>query len=156
MRKLSIALGAALCVGGCTTNTTPVSTNLGSESTLKLCRMILTSSDQAFRLKVAELLVKRGANAEKCQRLVASDNSMATGIAISGAAVAAGAVAANNGGYGGYYPSSGAYGVAWDQFYNQYGQPVWQCRDRATGRFVYDYHCAGKPMVDSTWPGWRA
>jgi len=148
MRKLLIALSAALCVGGCTTNTTPVSTNLGAESTLKLCRMLLTSSDQTFRLKVADLLVRRGANAEKCQRLVASDNSMATGIAISGAAVAAGAVAANNG-YGGYYPPSGGYGVAWDRIPNGYGGHTWRCRDRANGQFVYDYQCAGMPKIDN-------
>jgi hypothetical protein len=85
-------------------------------------------------------------------RLMANDDALATSIALGSAAVAVGAAAANNGG-GGYYPGGSSYGVAWDQFRNQYGFPTWRCRDRSNGQFVYDSYCAGLPMVDSTWPG---
>ncbi|TPJ52407.1 hypothetical protein [Mesorhizobium sp. B2-6-4] len=71
-----------------------------------------------------------------------------------GAAVA---VAANNGYGGGYYrPPPTVYGVAWDQFYDQFYNLTWRCRDKATGRFVDDYYCNGMPMFDSAWPGWSA
>lgn len=105
----------------------------------------------ARREQIANLIVRRGGTAEHCQRLIAYDNAIMTGIAVAGVAVAVGVAASQGGYYGG--PS---YGTAWDQFYNQYYQPIWRCRDRASGRFVDNYHCAGKPMVDSTWSGWRA
>ncbi|MER8501500.1 hypothetical protein [Mesorhizobium sp. M1142] len=88
-----------------------------------------------------------------------TDNAVATGIAIAAVGGAAVGVAANNG-YGGgtYYrpPPPQTYGVAWDQFYGQNYSIIWRCRDRSTGRFRDDYHCAGLPMVDSAWPGWSA
>ncbi|MFE0014125.1 hypothetical protein ACFWXH_04715 [Mesorhizobium sp. NPDC059054] len=156
MKLLPITLAVALSVGGCTTNTAITKQNLTAESTLSLCRMLTANYDQAYKAEIVRLLVKRGASAEKCQRLVASDNSVATGVAVAGLGAAAAAVAANNGGYGGggYYPPS--YGVAWDQFYGANYTLIWRCRDRATGRFVYDGYCGGLPMVDSTWPGWSA
>ncbi|RWK92114.1 MAG: hypothetical protein EOR52_03075 [Mesorhizobium sp.] len=80
---------------------------------------------------------------------------MATGIAVAGVAAAAGA-AAKNGGGGYYSPPPQGYGVAWDQFYGANYSVIWRCRDRATGRFVDDYYCAGTPMIDTTWPGWSA
>lgn len=73
--------------------------------------------------------------------------------AVGGAAAAA---AANNGGGGYYVPRPQAYGVAWDQFYGPNYNLFWRCRDMATGQFVYDYYCAGMPMIDNTWPGWSA
>lgn len=154
MRTSALLVGAAAVVlGGCSTNSTYAYKDLNNEGTHTLCRELATHPDQAYRAEVAKHLVKRGATVEKCNRLIAADNSIAASIAVAGAAVAVGA-AANSG--GGYYPSSPAYGVAWDQFYNEYGQVMWRCRDRSNGRFVYDTYCGGLPMVDSTWPGWRA
>lgn len=155
MKTSAFLLCAAVSLGGCTTNSSNVHKDPTGESTLNLCRILATNPDQAYRTEVAKLLVRRGASAEKCTKLVTADNDVATAIAIGGAAAAAGAMAANNGyGGGGYYPQN--YGVAWDQFYNQYYQLIWRCRDRATGRFVYDSHCSSKPMNDFTWPGWSA
>lgn len=113
--------------------------------------MVFEANEPARREQIARLIIRRGSNAEKCRRLIEADNAIMTGIVVAGAAVAVGAAAANNG-YGGYAP----YGVAWDQFYDEHYRLTWRCRDRATGRFVNDYRCAGKPMVDSAWPGWRA
>lgn len=135
-------------LSGCATNTTAVQRDLTAESTNTLCREWLGNSDEGQRQAAANLLVRRGASLEKCQRLMANDRAIVTGIAIAGAAAAAGA-AAHNGYGGGYSPN---YGTAWDQFYGPYGS-MWRCRDRATGRFVADYLCAGKPMHDATWPG---
>lgn len=151
MLKVASLLGAALLLVGCTTNQAPLDENFAEKDTLTLCRMVFQATDPARREKIATLIIRRGGTAERCQTLLANDKAIWTGIAVAGVAAAAGA-AASNGGY--YAPSS--YGVAWDQFYNQYYQLIWRCRDRATGRFVEDYYCAGKPMVDSTWPGWRA
>lgn len=154
MKLLVLVVSAAVALGGCATSSNNYAhKNLYDEGTHTLCRELATHADQNYRLEVAKHLVRRGATAEKCKRLVEADNSIAAGIAVAAAGVAIGA-AANSG--GGYYSPGPAYGVAWDQFYDEYGQLMWRCRDRGTGRFVYDTYCGGMPMVDSTWPGWRA
>lgn len=152
--KSLLLLSLAVLTSGCTTNTIPANKDLTAEGTLGLCRIVYESKDVETKNKAVALLIKRGANPEKCVRLIQSDNNVATGIAISAGAVAAGAVVANNGGYGGgYYPQTSSYGVAWDQFYNHNGQLIWRCRSRANGQFIDDYHCASLPKVDA-WPGW--
>jgi len=130
--------------------------DLVDKDTRSLCRIALEDTDQSYRVAAAKLAVRRGADLQKCRSLVAADNSIMTGIAVAGAGIAIGAAAANNGYGGGYYPSTSSYGVAWDQFYNEYYQLIWRCRDRSSGRFVDNYYCSGKPMSDSTWPGWSA
>jgi hypothetical protein len=149
MRGISVLVAVTICIGSCTTSTTTSFNDPRIESTLRLCRVLANNSDQQYRSRAAEVLVKRGVTAEKCLKLIQNDNSMATSIAVAGAAVAAGAAAVNGG--GGYYPRSRAYGVAWDRFYDQYGNPMWRCRDRSNGQFVYDYYCGGMPMIDN-WP----
>lgn len=153
MRKVALLAGAALCISGCSTNSSVSNSDLTAMNTVTLCHALAASTDEQYRSRVAALLVRRGATAEKCIRLIQTDNAVATGIAVAGVAAAAGA-AANNGG-GGYY-SPQVYGVAWDQFYGPNYSLTWRCRDRSTGQFVYDYYCNGMPMVDSTWPGWSA
>jgi len=147
--KLRICfLVTAVTLGACANNSTTEQRDFTGESTNTLCREWLGNSDESQRQAAANLLVRRGASADKCQRLMANDRAIVTGIAIAGVAAAAGAAAHN--GYGGGY--SPGFGTAWDQFYGPYGV-MWRCRDRSTGRFVDDYHCAGKPMHDGTWPG---
>lgn len=153
MRTASIFVFTALYVGGCSTNSGIPVEKLRAQNTTALCQAWANSPDQAYRMEVAKVLVSRGASPEKCYKLVSADNAIMTGIAVAAAGAAVGVAAANSGG-GGYYPPAGAYGVAWDQFYNQYHQPIWRCRDRATGQFIDDYRCAGMPMHDGTWPGW--
>lgn len=156
MKAAAFLTSAAIVIGGCTTSSTKPSADPRGLSTLHLCRTLATHTDQDYRRQVAELLVRRGATVEKCQRLISSDNSIAASIAVTGAAVAVGVAAAQGGGGGGYYPGAGSYGVAWDQFYNEHYMLTWRCRDKTTGRFVDDSYCGGKLMVDNTWPGWSA
>lgn len=158
MRQVTtIVVALALAVGGCATTPTGFYKNPKDEGTVSLCRALSESTDAQFRMDVAAELTSRGVTtAAECQKRVNVENAVIAGIAIAATAVAVGA-AANNGGFGGRsYPGSGAYGVAWDQFYNEYYKPIWRCRDRSTGRFVPDYRCGGKVKLDSTWPGWRA
>lgn len=156
MRSVAIFACAVLCASGCSTNSGIPVEKLRAQNTTALCQAWANNPDQLYRMEVAKVLAGRGASPEKCYRLVAADNAIMTGIAVAAAGAAVGAAAANSGYGGGYYPSVGAYGVAWDQFNNQYYQPIWRCRDRATGQFVDDYRCAGMPMHDATWPGWSA
>lgn len=153
MRSTIVLLGVAVAAAGCTTRSTVSRKDPTGESTTTLCRLYAEHPDLGYREKVKQVLVKRGASPEKCARLVAADNRLAASIAIAGAAGVAAAAAANNGfGGGGYYPSSPSYGVAWDQFHYQ-GRSMWRCRDRSSGRFVFDHYCAGLPMNDFEWPG---
>lgn len=149
MKNRAFLLAFSCVLSGCTTNGQSAKIDLTSKSTNALCHVVLANPDQATKQQAVDLLVRRGATVEKCQRLITSDNQIMTGIAVAGVAVAAGAAAKN--GYGGYYAPH-SYGAAWDAFYN-YGRVAWRCRDRATGRFVPDYMCAGSPMNDYTWPG---
>ncbi len=150
MKALLTALALALATSACTTTATYDVASLPNKDTGDLCRIVAQNPDQDFRQAAAQLLVKRGATVEKCRRLIESDQAMlVTAVAISGAALAASSS-------GGYYPSYGSYGAAWDQFYNEYYQLVWRCRDRSNGQFVPDSYCSGQAMVDSTWPGWSA
>ncbi|MER8692104.1 hypothetical protein NKI77_07995 [Mesorhizobium opportunistum] len=155
MKTLPLLASAALCISGCSTSSSVSNSDLTAMNTVTLCHALASSTDEQYRSRVAALLVRRGATAEKCTRLIQTDNAVATGIAVAAVGGAAAAVAANNGG-GGYYRPPPAYGVAWDQFYGQNYALMWRCRDKATGRFVDDYYCNEEPMIDSTWPGWSA
>ncbi|WP_157038040.1 MULTISPECIES: hypothetical protein [Chelativorans] len=150
MQKLTITAVLALGLAGCATTSYNVD-ELPTKDTRALCRIVAEHPNQEYKAEAVKLLAKRGATPERCVRLIQADNAMITGIAVAGAAVAVGA-AANNGGY--YTPRYRAYGVAWDQFQNEYYQTTWRCRDRANGQFVPDYQCSHLAMVDSTWPGW--
>lgn len=156
MKNLAVVASAALFISGCSTSPVVSESDLTAMNTIALCHALASSPDEQYRSRVAALLVRRGATAEKCTRLVQADNAVASGIAIAAVGGAAVAVAANNGGGGYYVPRPQAYGVAWDQFYGQNYSAIWRCRDRSTGRFVEDGYCAGLPMVDSAWPGWSA
>ncbi|MCT7376812.1 hypothetical protein [Chelativorans salis] len=151
MKRMIIAMAVTGLTAACATTTTYDVAGLPNKNTANLCRIVAENTDENYRLAAAKLLARRGATAEKCLKLIEVDNAMfATAIGVSGAALAAG-VGASNG--GGYSPSYGSSGVAWDQFYNQYYQPIWRCRDKSNGEFVPDSYCRRKLMVDSTWPG---
>ncbi|TPN15906.1 hypothetical protein FKO01_38785 [Mesorhizobium sp. B2-3-3] len=154
MKTVAVIVSWAIFLAGCSTSTNISDGQLAALNTNALCHALASSTDEQYRSRVAALLVRRGATAEKCIRLIQTDNAVATGIAVGGLAVAAGAAAKNGG--GGYYTPPPAYSVAWDQFYGPNYSLMWRCRDMATGRFVYDYYCAGMPMIDNTWPGWSA
>lgn len=156
MKKLQVLAGAVLFLAGCSSTPIVSDSDLTAMNTVALCHVLASSTDEEYRSRVAGLLVRRGATADKCMRLVQTDNAVVTGIAVAAVGGAAVAVAANNGGGGYYRPQPRAYGVAWDQFYGQHYALMWRCRDKATGRFVDDFYCNGAPLIDSTWPGWSA
>ena len=156
MKIGALIASAALFLGGCSTSPVVSDSDLTAKNTVALCHVLVSSTDEQYLGRVAALLVRRGATAEKCTRLVQADNAVASGIAVAAVGGAAVAVAANNGGSGYYVPRPQVYGVAWDQFYGQNYSVIWRCRDQSTGRFVDDGYCAGLPMVDSAWPGWSA
>lgn len=128
MKRLPYILCAAV-LASCATDQPPQNEKLTDYDTRALCRMVFEATDPTRREQIASLILKRGANAERCRSLVEADNAIMTGIAVGIAAGAVGAAAANNG-YGGYAPSG--YGVAWDQFRDGNGGLIWRCRDRAT------------------------
>lgn len=154
MKRTSVLAAAALCLAGCATSPTSFYQNPDAESVTSLCRALAEYTDPRFRNDVALELITRGVTtADECRRRVNVENAVITGVVIAGAAVAIG-VAANNGGFGGGgYTGYGSYGVAWDQFYDQYYGLTWRCRDKATGRFVYDYQCSHLARHDH-WSGW--
>jgi hypothetical protein len=117
-----------------------------------LCRAYLDPADtEQFRRDLAAELLSRGVDPSQCEGRVTTQNVAIGAAAVIGLATVA-AIACRGGcGGGGNYAPVG-YGVAWDQFHDQYGQLVWACRDRATGEFVDAYRCTGM-QIDSTWPG---
>jgi hypothetical protein len=154
MRTAATVTAVALLFSGCTTSQTNFYKNPQAAGSTSLCRTLWESTDLKYRQDVAAELISRGiTTAEECQRRVKTQNAAIAGIAIAATAAAV-VIAANNGGFGGGNYSGGSYGVAWDQFYNQYYQPIWRCRDKSNGQFVADWQCSGKPMHDGTWPGW--
>jgi hypothetical protein len=127
-------------------------------SATSLCRAYLDQqlSDQ-YRYDIQSELIRRSVDPAECQAKVMGENvALAT---IGAVAVGIGVAAACQDGCpavggGGYSPSPNTYktGYAWDQFYDEYRQLIWRCRDRSNGQFAYDYHCAGKVQFDSEWP----
>lgn len=92
---------------------------------------------------------RRNLSILECKNIVDEHSeSVAAGI-LAAAAIIAIAAAASQGGGGGYSSSS----YKWDQFYDQYGNLTWRCRDTSNGQFAYDYNCSGQSKIDSTWPG---
>jgi hypothetical protein len=100
MKKLQVLASAALFLAGCSTSPVVSDTDLTGMNTVALCHVLASSTDKQYRTRVAALLVRRGATADKCMRLVQADNAVATGIAVAAVGGAAVAVAANNGAAG--------------------------------------------------------
>jgi hypothetical protein len=85
----------------------------------------------------------------------ATNGSNVGGIVVLGLAAALVYQLARHGG-GGPGPASAVdTDWAWDQQWNATRTgPQWVCRGRQTAQYADEWHCAGKPMIDSTWPGW--
>ena len=153
--RASLTLVLALALGACTTSKETLRKNPRSVGKAALCRSMLTTNDTEFQKELILEAIKRGITAQQCVDMVKKQNeAIAAGVAIAavGAAVA---VCANNncGGGNSYYPTH-QYGYAWDLIRNQYGTPVYACRNRYNGQFAYDYQCAGMAQNDFTWPGY--
>ncbi len=147
-----LAVIGALSISGCTTTKEDFQKNPSGQSNSSLCRAYLNSSDPEFYVGITQELTARGIHPSQCKAIVDRQNTAIAAAAIVGVAVAACASSSNCrdgfSGSGGY-----SYGdVAWDQFYDGRFQLVWRCREENTGRFTYDYKCAGKPKSDYRWP----
>lgn len=154
MKNLVAYVAMASLLAGCATTQERFYADPSSANDTSLCRALNESSDPTFKRDLANELAARNVTAEDCEGKITTQNVAVAGIAVFGAALAI-AAAGGTGGRG-YYTPPTTYGVAWDQFYNQYYQLIWRCRDRASGRFVDDWRCSGKLRADTTWPGWTA
>lgn len=158
--RTSMFMAAASCIALFNGACAPTSQTFYADKTkfdpTSMCRAYLDpNTSTQFRQDLGTELVQRGFNPGQCQGRVGAQNAAIGVAAVIGLATVA-AIACSRGcsglggGGGGYVPVG--YGVAWDQFHDQYGNLVWGCRDRATGEFVDAYQCTGY-QVDSTWPG---
>lgn len=150
-RIVSLLTIAAICAG-CTTSSESFYKDKTKGDKTSICRAYLKTQSATFRQDLEVELTRRNIYPGDCLGYVKAQNAaIVAGVAI--ALVGAAAIACANsssgcrGGGGGY-----STGSDWDQFYNQYGQLVWACRDIGTGRFTYEYACSGLPQTDYRWP----
>jgi hypothetical protein len=153
MKKILVGMLAGLLVG-CATTEQEFYSNHSPQSLSSLCRALQQTPNPKFRHDLTLELARRDRTPEDCTKRVATENVALASLAVVGAAVAIG-VAANNGGFGGgsSYSTPRPYGAAWDQIASGYGTPIWRCRDRSNGRFIYDNYCSHLMKSDHTWPG---
>lgn len=147
---------AALSLSACATSPKTFYADPTNPDDTSLCRAAFDpQSTPDFRKDVEDELVRRGMSGEKCRSKISMQNGVLVAAAVIGTGAAVVAACRNGcsggGGYSPSYVSMGAYGYAWDEFYDEYGQLTWRCRDRANGEFADNWHCPG-PQVDSTWP----
>lgn len=152
VNPLGWAILFAFSCTACTTSEKTLASNPASVGAAALCRSYSKTTDAQFQQAILIELYKRSIAPEQCKAIVDRQNkAIAVGIAAVAIGAAAVAVCSKNncggGGGGGY-----SQGSDWDAFYNEYGQIVWACREIATGRFTYEYHCAGKAQTDWRWP----
>lgn len=74
MKRLQALASTALFLAGCSTTPVVSDGDLTAMNTVALCHT-LASTDEQYRSRVAALLVRRGATADKCMRLVEADNA---------------------------------------------------------------------------------
>lgn len=153
--RVSMTLALALALGACTTSKEALRKNPKSVGKAALCRSMVTTNDAEFRQELILEAIKRGITAQQCVETVRRQNqAIATGVTIAAVGTAVAVCANNNCGGGSSYHPPHNYGYAWDLIRNQYGTPVYVCRNRYNGQFTYDYQCAGMAMNDFTWPGY--
>ena len=136
---------------GCATTKEGFYANRAGAKDTNLCRAhkkAKTGEDAQFTRDVGRELARRGINEEKCTQLIRTQDLGIVGGIIIGIGAA---VLMKSGGGGGNAYSGG--GTDWDQFYDQYGNLTWRCREVNTGQFAYDYQCANKVKSDWRWPG---
>jgi hypothetical protein len=158
MRKLVALLTIAAITAGCTTSSESFYKDRSKGDKTSLCRAYLKASTEAFRQDIGNELARRGVFPTECQTIVQKQNTaIAAGVALAVVGAVAVACASSSCGGGGGYSRpnaySGGYGADWDQFYNQYGQLVWACRDISSGQFTYQSECYGMAQTDYRWPG---
>ncbi|MGH6860038.1 MAG: hypothetical protein ACRECY_07275 [Phyllobacterium sp.] len=151
MKRIVSLLTIAAISSGCTTSSESFYKDKTKGDKTSICRAYLKTQDPAFRQDIEVELTRRGVSAFDCAAIVKAQNTaIAAGVAVALVGAVAVACANSSGGCrgGGGYSA----GSDWDEFYNQYGQLVWACRDIGTGRFTYQYAWSGLPQTDYRWP----
>jgi hypothetical protein len=151
MKRTIAALTALSILTGCAATPSDFYTNRYSISDEKLCRGMQSDAaktDPTFSSDLHAEASRRGISTSDCETIVGKQNlAIGAGVLLGAAVIAL----ARKGGGGGS-AQAGDYQWDWDQFYNQSGQLVWNCRGVQTGRFADNSRCAGKLMVDTRWP----
>lgn len=156
MRRLQVAaMVVAVCSAGCKTTPDNFYANRAAEDETSLCRAYLKTNNFTFQRDLATKLLQRGIDPAACKGMVRSqDAALALGILAVGVTTVAAASAANSGASNSWGGSGTAY-ADWDEFYNEYGQLTWRCREIWTGQFTEDQHCRYLPLLDDRWPSKR-
>lgn len=168
-KVISVAIAASLSLSGCAVSQRDFASSAYSLDDTTVCHNFLqdgskisnlynasVTGDELAYLGALETQVKhRELDQYKCEQLVKEQSEkVAAGILIGAAVIGAAALVAKSGGGGGGTPSNSyATGYAWDQFYDQYGNLTWRCRDKSNGQFAYNHLCASEYKLDSAWPG---
>jgi len=156
MRRLIALLTIAAIASGCTTSSESFYKDKSKGDKTSLCRAYMKASNETFRQDLGNELARRGVFPTECQTIVQRQNTaIAAGVALAVVGAVAVACANSNCGGGGYSKPnaySGGDGADWDEFYDQYGQLVWACRDIGTGQFTYKSECYGLAQTDFRWP----
>lgn len=141
-------LMALLVISGCSTTSKSFYSNPYAANDTSLCRAYSKTSDVTYKRDISQELDRRSISLSHCKKLVRNENTKIAAVVVLGtlAAVACANSTGCGSGYSGYEQAD------WDQFYNQYYQLVWRCREIRTGRFTYDSNCSGKFKTDSRWP----
>lgn len=150
---VSAAVALALATASCTTSQQTLAKNPSAVSTSALCRTLSSTKDAKFQDDLYAELVRRSVTLVQCADMIRKQNqAIAAGIAIAAVGAAVAVCSNNDCGGGGYGRPNYYQGADWDEFYNQYRQLVWACRDIATGQFVDYSNCFGKAQTDWRWP----
>lgn len=145
------AVVSAALLASCATAPKSFYANPSAVKDTPLCRAWLEAGDPTYKRDTWAEIQRRGISQQDCKNKVNAETAAIAAIAVIGTATAVGIASANGARFGG--GGGGVYGVAWDQFYGQYGTLVWACRERATGQFADQYRCQGMAMNDMEWPG---
>jgi hypothetical protein len=167
--SLTAAALAALLTGCAGISAQDFYANPASASPFEMCKTLATGvPDMRFANALRMELGRRGVAESSCPDVIRNRETM-VGVGAAAGAVALAVAASKHsdvsvgvGGSVGIYGAGQAAGVpaapvpaqwAWDQYTGENGSAIWACRSLQTGVPADPAYCAGKPMVDNTWPG---
>jgi hypothetical protein len=155
--KIVIAIFMSLVLAACAASPQQFAAKGSSMGDTRVCKTWISAnkgSDAAFHQATTAEIDRRGLSLEQCKQLI-TQQRIVIGAAIVLTAVVVAAAKSGGGGGGGSSTANSATDSEWDwdQFQNQYGQRVTQCRGVQTGQFAENWHCSGKLQNDLRWPG---
>lgn len=151
LRSAALAIATVFLLSSCAVTQSRFYQNPTTVSDAALCRAYL--NETGYSQYVSDLIdevYRRGLSNAQCQEKVNEEANNIGGAIVAAALIGLVVAAAAQSGGGYPYSSSGS---DWDQFYNQYGQLTFRCREIDTGQFTEHYNCASKIKDDDRWPG---